>query len=394
MSNDSDFDKIFNTLPGERLQPDSSVGTSRRQRKPERPSRSSGKGLFVGLALAVLVLTGMGLWLVWDQYGSRLVNYFAQEEVANFEGGGAEPTIEIVIRPGDIGETVARALADSGVTASFQSVYSVLLADSTIQFQPGTYQLLTGMSAESAIQALRDPANRVQVTFTIPEGRTLDQALEIISARASLPLADLQAAVENAGDYGISTPNGKLEGYLFPSTYSFEPGVEAPEIVARMIAEMQSQLRKLDIPEDQWHEIVTMAGLIQREARLEEDFYKVSRVFYNRLDINMPLQSDATVTYWTGLYDGAGTSDADRADTSNPYNTYQIRGLPPGPISLPGETALKAALNPVDGPWLYFVSVDLRTGETVFSQTLAEHERARAQWIQWCRASEENRAYC
>jgi len=394
MSTDSEFDKIFNTLPGEQTRSESQTQTSRRSQRPPRPPQSSGKGIFLGVASAVLILLGMGMWLLWNEYGTRVVNYFAQEEVANFEGSGAEPTIEIVIRPGDIGETVARNLAAAGVTASFEAVYSVLLTDSTITFQPGTYQLLTGMSAESAIAALRDPANRVQVRFTIPEGRTLDQALVIIAERASLPLGELQAAVENPGDYGIETPTGKLEGYLFPATYSFEPGVEAAEIIARMVAEMQSRLRALEVPEDQYHEILTMAGLIQREARLEEDFYKVSRVFYNRLDVNMPLQSDATVTYWTGLYDGAGTSDADRADKDNPYNPYQMRGLPPGPISLPGELAIKAALNPADGPWLYFVSVDLRTGETVFSETLAQHERAAAQWIEWCRASEENRAYC
>jgi UPF0755 protein len=394
MSNDSEFDKIFNTLPGGEGNPAGVVASSRRAQRPERPPQSSGKGVFVSVSAAILILLGMGVWLVWNEYGTRVVNYFAQEEVVNFEGGGAEPAIEIVIRRGDIGETVARTLANAGVTASFEAVYSVLLADSTITFQPGTYSLLTGMSAESAIAALRDPANRVQVRFTIPEGKTLQQALEIIADTTSVPLADLEAATLNPEDYGLNPPSGNLEGYLFPSTYNFEPGVQAPEIIARMVAEMEKRLRTIGVPEEQWHEILTMAGLVQREARLEEDFFKASRVFYNRLDINMPLQSDATVTYWTGLYGGAGTSDADRADTENRYNTYQFRGLPPGPISLPGELAIKAAWEPVDGPWLYFVSVDLRTGETVFSQTLAEHERAAAQWIAWCRASEANRAYC
>lgn len=394
MANDSDFDKIFNTLPGEEALNAGTVASSRRAQRVERPPQKSGKGIFAGVASAVLVLMGMGLWLLWNEYGTRVVNYFQQEELANFEGGGAEPTIDIVIKPGDIGETVARTLESAGVTASFESVYSLLLADSTITFQPGTYQLLTGMSADSAIAALRDPANRVQIRFTIPEGKTLQQALEIIAEAASVPLSDLEAAAANPEDYGFTTPTGKLEGYLFPATYTFEPGVDSPVIIARMVAEMQNRLRALDVPEDQWHEILTMAGLLQREARFEEDFYKASRVFYNRLDINMPLQSDATVTYWTGLYDGAGTSDADRADTGNPYNTYQIGGLPPGPISLPGELAIKAAIDPIDGPWLYFVSVDLRTGETVFSETLAAHERAAAQWRAWCRASEENGAYC
>jgi UPF0755 protein len=137
-----------------------------------------------------------------------------------------------------------------------------------------------------------------------------------------------------------------------------------------------------------------MAALIQREARFDDDFYRVSRVFFNRLDVNMPLQSDATVTYWTGEYGSAGTSDDDRADGDNPFNTYVYTGLPPGPISLPGELAIDAALNPVDGEWLYFVSVDLRTGETVFSETYNQHLRAVDQWLEWCRESDENGAYC
>jgi UPF0755 protein len=254
--------------------------------------------------------------------------------------------------------------------------------------------LLTGMSGEAAIAALLDPANRFEVKFTIPEGKTLGQAIEIISGASGLPVSDFEDAVSSPAAYGIDSPTGTLEGYLFPATYTFEPGVTASEIVDRMVQEMVSRLGAKGVAPEDWHAVLTMAGLIQREARFEQDFYKVSRVFLNRLEVGMALQSDATVTYWTGLYDGAGTSDADRADEGNPYNTYVISGLPPGPISLPGELAIDAAINPVEGPWLYFVSVDLRTGETVFSETYAEHNRARDQWLDWCRASEENSAFC
>jgi UPF0755 protein len=323
-----------------------------------------------------------------------VVDYFAAEEVADFEGSGAEPVIDIVVAPGDIGETVARKLAEAGVTASFEAVYSILLTDTTIVFQPGTYRLLTGMSGEAAIAALLDPANRFEVKFTIPEGKTLEQAIEIMAVAADLPTSDFVDAVADPAAYGIDSPTGTLEGYLFPATYTFEPGVTASEIVDQMVREMVSRLEASGVAPEDWHEVLTMAGLIQREARFEQDFYKVSRVFTNRLEVGMALQSDATVTYWTGLYDGAGTSDADRADEENPYNTYVISGLPPGPISLPGELAIDAAINPVEGPWLYFVSVDLRTGETVFSETYAEHNRARDQWLEWCRASEENGAFC
>lgn len=395
MTNDADFDRIFSTLPPLTPQNSGETPPARRELRDKRPPRASGgKTIFAVVTILVLVLSGSGLWLVWNEYGTRVVDFFAADEVADFEGSGAEPTIDIVVAPGDIGETVARKLAEAGVTASFEAVYSILLTDTSIIFQPGTYRLLTGMSGESAIAALRDPANRVQVQFTIPEGKTLEQAIEIMAPAAGLEPADFLDAVEDPAAYGIDSPTGSLEGYLFPATYTFEPGVSASEIVDRMVREMVSRLEAAGVAEADWHQVLTMAGLIQREARFEQDFYKVSRVFANRLEAGMPLQSDATVTYWTKLYDGAGTTDADRADEDNPYNTYVISGLPPGPISLPGELAIDAAINPVEGPWLYFVSVDLRTGETVFSETYAEHNRARDQWLEWCRASEENRAYC
>jgi UPF0755 protein len=395
MNKDEDFDKIFSTLPP--LTPQNSgpeLPPRRQLREPAPPRKSRGRSIFASVAILVLVLSGSGVWLLWNEYGTRVVDYFAADEVVDFEGSGAGPTIDIFVAPGDIGEAVARKLADAGVTASFEAVYSILLSDTSVIFQPGTYRLLTGMSGQSAIAALQDPANRVQVQFTIPEGKTLEQAFEIMASASGLTVSDFQEASAEPGAYGIDSPTGTLEGYLFPATYTFEPGVSASEIVDRMVREMVARLESAGIASEDWHEVLTLAGLIQREARFEEDFYKVSRVFTNRLEIGMPLQSDATVTYWTGLYDGAGTSDADRADDQNPYNTYVISGLPPGPISLPGEIAIAAAANPVDGPWLYFVSVDLRTGETVFSETYAEHNRARDQWLEWCRASEENRAFC
>ncbi|MEY4019044.1 MAG: hypothetical protein RLZZ590_344, partial [Actinomycetota bacterium] len=127
--------------------------------------------------------------------------------------------------------------------------------------------------------------------------------------------------------------------------------------------------------------VLTLAGLIQKEARIESDFYKVSRTFLNRIQAGMKLQSDATVSYGV---DGntVGTSAADRAN-DNRYNTYRYAGLPIGPISAPGSVAIDAALNPAVGDWLYFCAVNLETGETVFSETYAQHEIAVRQWRAW-----------
>jgi len=184
MANNSDFDSIFNTLPREEPPKREDEGSARPGRvKTSRPPRGGGRRAVSIVTIIVLLLGSGGVWWVWNEYGQRLVNYFAAEEVANFEGGGASPSIDIVVAPGDIGETVARKLAEEGVTASFEAVYDLLLQNATITFQPGTYRLLTGMSGENAISALQDPSNTVQISFVIPEGFTMEQALARISER-------------------------------------------------------------------------------------------------------------------------------------------------------------------------------------------------------------------
>jgi UPF0755 protein len=129
--------------------------------------------------------------------------------------------------------------------------------------------------------------------------------------------------------------------------------------------------------------VLTLASIIQKEARLQQDFYKVSRVFLNRIDQGMRLQSDATVSYGSGGTT-VTTTDAERA-AKNGYNTYARDGLPIGPIGAPGATAIDAALHPATGTWLYFCAINLKTGETVFSTTYAEHAVAVKKWQQWMR---------
>lgn len=374
MSKDADFDRIFNTLPP--LSPTESsreLPARRELRDSPRPPRQTGKAIFATIAIAVLILSGTGVWLLWNEYGTRIVDYFAEEEILDFEGGGAEPTIDIVIAPGDIGEAVARKLAAAGVTASFESVYSILLGDATIIFQPGTYRLLTGMSGESAIAALRDPSNRVEWRITLPEGVRLSRALAIMSESTGIPLAEFEA-VAKPELYGLDVPTGRLEGYLFPDTYFFEPGVSAQDIVGELVAEMQSRLDRLGVPAEERHYVLTFAALVQREARLPEDFPKVARVFQNRIDgvrlsdHNGRLQSDATY----------------RDDLDETYDTYTIVGLPPGPISMPGQVALEAVLNPTPGQWVYFVTINLESGETIFTNSYAEHMTYVPLLRQWC----------
>ena len=374
----------------------SPIPVAEEQGVPQRPRapRRSGAGWAVFSVVFVLLggLVGGGFW-GWSQYGDRVLEYLGQEEIPDYSGEGVAPEVILVIDSGDIGEDVARKLSEEGVTASFESVYQILLNDTSITFQPGTYRLLSEMSAQSALDAIANPENRVLYKVTIPEGVTLTRALEIVSENSDISLADLEQAASDPTVYGVNPDGDTLEGYLFPATYTLEPGSSASDVISQLVDEMISRLDSLGVAPDQWHEVLTKAALIQREAREAEDFYKVSAVIDNRIEDDMLLQFDSTVTYWENTYGTVWTTDEARANTDNPYNTYVFPGLPPGPIGLPGQTALDAAINPTDANYKYFVTVNLQSGATVFSETLREHEAAVQLLREWCDVA-DNRAYC
>jgi UPF0755 protein len=144
---------------------------------------------------------------------------------------------------------------------------------------------------------------------------------------------------------------------------------------------MQIELHKLGVSQAQEHDVLTLAALVQREGRSASDFAKMARVFINRIDAGMHLQSDATVSYGANSATVATTAEQ-RAD-DNPWNTYLHAGLPAGPISAPGSAAISAALNPAAGDWLYFCTINLETGETEFNATYFGHLRSVAKWQTW-----------
>jgi len=134
------------------------------------------------------------------------------------------------------------------------------------------------------------------------------------------------------------------------------------------------------------YEVVTVASIIEKEVNREEDRAKVARVIYNRLAKDKKLQMDSTVTYAENLK--GTTTTAKQRQSRSPYNTYRYKGLPPGPIAAPGRAALQAAAQPEKGKWLYFVTVNLDTGETKFATTKAEHDRNVAEFQAWCQANQ------
>lgn len=352
-------------------------------------------GVVAAVLVVVLVIGGGGAWFAWSNYESKIREIFGLPANNDFVGDGVAPDVQITIESGDFGDAIAQKLVDAGVTKSFDAVYRLLLADSTIVFTPGTYSLKTAMSAASAIEVLRDPANRITLKVTIPEGSVLSTTFEKLSEGTGIPVAEFEAAATDPTAFGISSKAPSIEGFLFPATYEFNPGQDATSILHTMVDEMDRRLDALGVPENKRYSVVTFAALVQREAGSNpDDFGKIARVFQNRLDAGWKLESDATVAYGTGNLHTVWTTDEERADAGNLYNTYVHNGLPVGPIGLPGEVALEAVLNPTPGPWFFFVPVNLKTGETKFSETSAQHGAAVQELRAWCNANSENAAYC
>jgi len=366
---------------GPASQPSTSVSA------PGKRRRKSGKkpALVIGSIIGLVVLIGAvlgGLFFTGVIGGN-----------ANDYAGSGHGEVNFTINEGEIGDQIANNLVEAGVTKSFDSFYQLLLETKPEPvFTPGVYRLKLEMSAKAALAALQDPANRVELTATIPEGTTEKNVLKMLAEGLSIPLADLQAAAANPAQYGVPAEATTLEGFLFPATYTFSPGVSATEVIQRLVDESLAALDAAGVPVDQRWDVIRLASVIQRESGPDpQDMYKISRVFHNRLDQGMNLGSDVTTCYGAGLIgkDCLLITQAALDDETNLYNTRILPGLPIGPISNPGADAIDAAYNPTEGPWLFFVTVNLTTGETVFSETAAEHEAAVEQYYAWLDAHPE-----
>jgi UPF0755 protein len=359
-------------------------GSQRPPRKPKGKRRLT----WLWVLLSVVVVLGVGATAVWFAFEPQIRHVLGWEDSNDFVGEGTG-TVVITIKDGQIGSDVAKTLQTAGVTKSYNAFYSLLLKQKPqVDFVPGSYSLHRGMSAKAALAALQDPKNKVTNRVVIPEGTTVKGViarLAKLSGTLGVSPADLDAAAADYKSYGLPAEAPSLEGYLFPATYTFEPGVKAHDIFQRMVDEMFTRLKAAGVAPADYHHVLTLAALTQKEGGSASDFLKVARVWDNRLAQGMHLQSDATVSYGVGGTT-ISTTDAERADASNPYNTYANPGLPIGPISNPGEAAINATLHPADGPWLYFVLVNGETGETTFSTTLAEHNAAVKVWQAWLKA--------
>jgi UPF0755 protein len=293
----------------------------------------------------------------------------------------AKPVAEkkqFFISRGSGGLTVARLLQSQGVIRNGYEFYLLaLIKHATHRLQAGEYAFSTLDLPQQVLDKIVEGKVVIYVV-TLPEGSTLRDIAAIVSRDHLAKSKKIIAAAGSAGmAKSLHIEADTLEGYLFPDTYRFKKPVSAAAILGRMVSRFRAKLpagwqnraKELGMTLNQ---IVTMASLIEKEAKVDSERPIIAGVFYNRLKNNMPLQSDPTAVYDLPGFSGPVTpADLKR---QSPYNTYLNKGLPPGPICNPGEKSILAALYPAKVPYFYFVSNNGLTHQ--FSVTLKEQQKA------------------
>lgn len=357
-------------------------GSEQAEYVPASSIRAQKKKRTKGRALAIAAVLG----LVVAGLVAVMPNPRTLVSAGDYEGDG-KGSVEIVIPEGASGTQIASILAEANVVKTDRAFINEFNADSrAASIQPGTYIMKEEMSAASALAILINPASKSQIKVTIPEGFTKQQVFERVAQTFNASVDDVKAIASDASKIGLpSQAGGDPEGWFAPLTYNFEPSTTVEQALAEMVSTRLKQLQDLGVSLDQAEDILIKASIIEREALAADDYPKVARVIENRLvdrdNVNGRLQMDSTVLY--GLGKSGGSPTQAELDQDTPYNTYKRAGLTPTPIGNPGETAIKAAKNPADGTWLYFVTVNLDTGETKFATTLAEHEKNINEYRQW-----------
>jgi len=288
--------------------------------------------------------------------------------------------VTVTVSSGQGSVEIGRALREAGVVDSvnrFRDVAAERGLDSLLK--PGTYQLVTGMSIDAVLDILaKGPSTGIPLT--IPEGWTVAQIAAKLAATGHFTKAQVEKALKSKQLIVNYRPKGEtsLEGLLFPDTYGIEPDDTAVSVLQDMLTQLEIVLSRFQLSTAPRklnpYQLLIVASMIEREAKVDADRPKIAAVIYNRLAAGKKLEVDATVQY------AVGHSRLTLKDlgSSSPYNTYLHAGLPPTPIASPGEAAIQAALQPADGDWLYYVLAS-KEGEHAFTRSYEEFQRLKAQ---------------
>lgn len=345
------------------------------------------------MAFVLLAVLGGGVYLGYNKVRGLFT-------AADYDGPGSGEVL-VQIEPNASITEMGNSLVTKDVVKSTKAFVDAAGKNSKSKnIQDGTYRMRKQMAAKDAVTALLDPKNRIVNGITIPEGKTSVQIYALLAAKSRIPLKDFQTAGKDPEALGVPAfwfnrtdkqkVSKSIEGFLYPDTYEFPPNATAEDMLSTMVSRFLKVATEIDfvnrVQQDRKispYEALTVASLAQAEAGNTVDLGKIARVAYNRLySGNFPcdcLQFDVGINYYYQLTGRPTKSSkemttADLTDPKNPYRTHNKPGLTPTPINNPGEDALKGAMDPPVGPWLYFVAID-KQGHSAFAVTDAEQNK-------------------
>ena len=338
-----------------------------RRRKRQR------RTITVVSVLALLaVLCGVGTWVFCEMNENGSFAWI-QDEFAHDYPGPGYGSVQFTVYANDTATEIGERLATQHVVASKRVFVNAVEADNDqSNLQPGTFDLKYHMNAQQVVAILVDPNKAKDLLQVRSDTRAMDIVSQIVADNPAWTTAQVTAALNNKG-VGVLPPcaNGSYEGWLQPGTYDPKSYKTPADMLAAMVKARIAALDALNVPTGpQREKILTIASIIGGEVNQSQYYGKVSRVIANRLAQNMPLGMDSVIAYGNNTQDNELT-EAMLTDTSNPYNDRIHVGLPPTPINQPNSEMIKAAMNPTPGNWVYFVTVNLDTGETKFTDNNA-----------------------
>ncbi|AXJ09039.1 endolytic transglycosylase MltG [Arthrobacter sp. PM3] len=358
------------------------AGAVRYDKAPSKKIRRRRRFLALVLTLTVFVVAiAVGAQFLKPLLGG--------DTVADYPGPGTGD-VSITVAPGAGPKSVATELESKKVVANADTFLKAFSAAGGA-LSPGTFSMRQEMKNSDAVDILLNKGQGKVMYFALNAGLRISESLQAISEGTGIPVPDLKALSDAPAQFGVPAKAKNLEGFLAPGEYRFPLGTSAKDILQKLVGSTLDELKAQGVTDPaKQYDVVTVASIVQAEGG-QAEYGDVAGAIYNRLkpnntETNGLIQSDATVTYGLGIR-SFHIDEAQKADKSNPYNTYANQGLPAGPIGSPGKTAIDAAAKPKANNYLYWVTINLDTKETKFSKTLAEHNGYVAQYNAWCEAN-------
>lgn len=388
---DQDDDDDFELLEqetGDNKTEENDVPLSRTERQRKLRKKKHHRLIVTIIIIAlVIVIGGAGLFVMNDLNSTGQLSWIDSLFIKDYSGPGYG-SVQFTVMNGDTATEVGERLVKKNIIASKNIFVNMIIQDhDQSALQPGTFMLKYHMSSQEVINIITNPSNAKDLLEMTSNMRASDIVSQLTVDNPAWTKSEIEAALNDKGK-GIlpACAHGNYEGWLQPGTYDPRNYKTPSDLLAAMVKARIAKLDAMKVPTgDDREKILTIASIIGSEVNQQQYYGQVSRVIQNRLAANMVLGMDSVIAYGNNTQ-ALNLTKTMLTDASNPYNDRLHVGLPPSPICQPNAAMIEAAMNPTPGNWIYFVTVNLNTGETKFTNSEQQFQQYKAQYDAWLKA--------